>query len=95
MNFYFMKTVNIPMYGNSAAYVNYCTFCLKYILYTKMLRIHVFSIFTIKPLNRKDTDKCTLSYNIHVHSRTLFGKTSVKQMAYLESSLNHCFNDNR
>ena len=75
------------MYGNSAAYVNYCTFCLKYILYTKMLRIHVFSIFTIKPLNRKDTDKCTLSYNIHVHSRTLFGKTNGLPRVQSESLL--------
>jgi len=38
-------------------------------LYTKMLRIHLFSIFTIKtsqaralrPLNREDTDKCALT----------------------------------
>ena len=34
-------------------------------LYTKMLRKHLFSIFTIRslrPLNRDDTVKCTLNY---------------------------------
>ena len=40
-----------------------------YRLYTKMLRIHLFSIFIMNtpralaaPLNRKDTDNCTLYY---------------------------------
>ena len=37
LNFYFMKTANIPVYGNIAVYINQCV---------KMLRIHLF--FTIK-----------------------------------------------
>jgi len=56
-------TANIPVYK-----------ILRYLskkkrLYTKMLRIHLFSVFTIKtprcaralmPLNREDTVRCTL-----------------------------------
>jgi len=29
MNFYFMKTVNIPVYGNIAVYIKYCNVCPK------------------------------------------------------------------
>ena len=48
--------------------------CLSKIrLYTKMLRIHLFSIFTIKTprtLNREDTDTCTLTITyIQTHNR--------------------------
>ena len=54
-------------------YIKYCTVRLKNKLYTKMLKIHLFIIFTIKtpqplaaldPLglfNREDTEKCTLT----------------------------------
>jgi len=56
--------------GNIAVYMKYLS---KYRLYTNMLRIHLFSIFTIKtppalaelvlrPINLEDTDKCTLNY---------------------------------
>ena len=50
--------------------LNYCSVykllrrLSKYRVYNKMLRIHVFSIFTIKTpraLNHKDMDKCTLT----------------------------------
>jgi len=47
LNFFFMKTANIPIYGNITVYIKYYAVCLK-IFYTKMLRIHLFSIFTIK-----------------------------------------------
>ena len=56
-----MKTANIPVYGNIAVYIYniavYIQYCGVYTilrclsknrLYTKMLRIHLFSIFTIK-----------------------------------------------
>ena len=36
------------MLGNITVYLKYGDVCLKYILYTKMLRIHLFSVFTIK-----------------------------------------------
>ena len=36
------------MHGNITVYSKYCAVCLTYILYTKMLRIHLFSVFTIK-----------------------------------------------
>jgi len=43
-----MKTANIPLYGNIAVYIK-ILHCLSINrLYTKMLRIHLFSIFTIK-----------------------------------------------
>jgi len=47
LNFYFMKTANIPMYGNIAVYIRYCADCLKNREHAKMLRILLFSIFTI------------------------------------------------
>ena len=28
LNFYFMKTANIPVYGNIAMYITYCAVCL-------------------------------------------------------------------
>jgi len=28
LNFYFMKTANIPVYGNIAVYIKYCAVCL-------------------------------------------------------------------
>jgi len=34
-----MKTASIPVYGNIVVYIKYCT---------KMLRLHLFSIFLIK-----------------------------------------------
>jgi len=47
LNFYFMKTANIPVYGNVAC-MEISRFLTKNRLYTKMLRIHVFSVVTIK-----------------------------------------------
>ena len=50
--FYFMKTVNLSVYGNIKGDIKYCTVCLKSKnrVYTQMLRIHLFSILfsTIK-----------------------------------------------
>ena len=68
--------------------------CLKNRLYTKILRIHLFGIFTIKtplarcaralvPLNRKDTDKCTLTYmsiiSTHAELFTLYLKLATNE----------------
>jgi len=43
-----MKIANIPVYGNNAVYIKILRCLSKNRLYTKMLRIHLFSIFTIK-----------------------------------------------
>jgi len=44
-----MKPANIQVYGTIAVYIRYCAVCLKIdYIHTKMLRIHLFSIFTIK-----------------------------------------------
>ena len=54
--FIFMKTANIPVYGNIALSV--------YKIYTNVLLLHLFSTFTIKTsqaLNREYTGKCTLT----------------------------------
>ena len=48
MNFCFLKRANIPVYGNIAVYIKYCYCLSKNKLFTKMLRVHLFSIFTIK-----------------------------------------------
>ena len=64
-----MKTANKPMYGNIAVYVQYCVVCLK-IDYTlrclecmcsvpSPLRRH--GLLRLTPLNREDTDKCSLT----------------------------------
>ena len=42
-----MKTATIPVYVIIAVFIQYCAVCLKK-NYTNMLRIHSFSIFTIK-----------------------------------------------
>ena len=64
LDFYFMKTANIPVYGKIAVYGNIAMFvykinitlrCLEYICsVSSPLRHH-------GPLNRQDTDKCTLT----------------------------------
>ena len=51
-------------------------------LYTKMLRIHLFSIFTIKTpraLNHEDTDKCTPSITSRVSYRLFYFNSSQKK----------------
>ena len=48
LNFYFMKTANILVYGNIEVYSRYYAVLSKNRLYTKILRIHLFNIFTIK-----------------------------------------------
>ena len=53
-----MKTAKIPVYGNIALYV------YKNRLYTKMLRIHFFSIFTIT--TPWTLDKCILTITYHI-----------------------------
>ena len=45
LNFYFTKTDNISVYGNTAAYIKYCAVCLK-IDYTLSCLEYLFSIFT-------------------------------------------------
>jgi len=47
MNFYLIKAANIPVYGNIAVY-GILRWLSKNRLYTKMRRIHLFSVFTIK-----------------------------------------------
>ena len=42
-----MTTANIPVYGHIALYIKYYMSVLKG-LYTNMLKIHLFSVFTIK-----------------------------------------------
>ena len=52
------------MYGHIAVYIGYWRFLLKNGVYSKMLRIHLFRIFTIKTSRsrpRENTDKCTLT----------------------------------
>jgi len=43
-----MKTDNKRVYGNIEVYIRYYAVLSKNRLYTKMLRIHLFNIFTIK-----------------------------------------------
>jgi len=45
-----MKTANIPVYGHIAVYIKNIALSAWNRLYTKILRIHLFSIFTIKTL---------------------------------------------
>jgi len=77
-----MKTANIPVYGNIAVYIKYCAVLSKNRLYTKMLRINLFSIFTIKTpraLDRDDPDKCTLSIISRVLYRLFYFNSSQKK----------------
>ena len=72
LNFYFMKTANIPVYGNVAVYALVCLKidctlrCLEYICsVSSRLSYHRLSLLhALMPLNCEDTDKCTLNYYI-------------------------------
>jgi len=48
LNYKFMNTATIPVYENNVMYGNSSLYVYKKRLYTKMIRIHLFSYFTIK-----------------------------------------------
>ena len=50
MNFYLMKTTTLPVYGHTAVYIKHCAVCLIQIYTQILLRITVFSIFTINTM---------------------------------------------
>jgi len=46
LNFYFMKTANIPLYGNIAVYIKYYAVCLK-IDYTLRCFEYICSVYSL------------------------------------------------